>query len=175
MTAATLMNQAADRGREEASLLSLAAGGFRDVTRVAASNPGIWLDICRENRDAIVAALSEFIDRLSDLRVHVEAGQEDELEKHLTAARDARRGLAVGKGIGELFEILVPIPDRPGVLSDVTTLIGNLGINIEDLQITHAEEGGRGLLRLLILGEQKGRKVLDALLGKGYDPRTISI
>src|SRR5260221_8931919 len=60
LTATALMNMAARRGEEHAGLLALAAGGFRDVTRVAASNPDIWLDVCKENGEAIAATLQDF-------------------------------------------------------------------------------------------------------------------
>lgn len=175
LTAATLMNMAADHGKEKASLLSLAAGGFRDVTRVAASNPGIWIDICRENAAAIVAALGEFIDRLRDLQIQVAEGRLDDLAQRLTSARAARRNLAAKPTSGELVEISIPIPDRPGVLSEITTLIGNMGINIEDVQISHAEEGGRGVLRLLVLGSDEARSICVALETKRYHPRSTSI
>ena len=63
LTAASLMGVAADRAEEHAALLRLAAGGFRDMTRVASGQPDIWLDICAENRPAILSALDALIDR----------------------------------------------------------------------------------------------------------------
>ncbi|HEX9696425.1 MAG TPA: prephenate dehydrogenase [Actinomycetota bacterium] len=175
LTAATMMNMAADHGKDKASLLSLAAGGFRDITRVAASNPGIWIDICRENADAIVRALGEFMDRLGELRDFVASGASESILGHLDSARVSRQSLAGKRTDGQLFEILVPIPDRPGVLAEVTTLVGNVGANIEDIQISHAEEGGRGVLRLLILGDDQSKRAHDALESRGYHPRSLSI
>jgi prephenate dehydrogenase len=175
LTATTLMNLAAERGEEHAGLLSLAAGGFRDVTRVAASNPDIWLDICAENGEAISAVLRGFAGRLLELSELVEARRGSDLRKRFEAAREARRNLPGKKVDGELVELLIPVPDRPAVLAEVTTSIGDLGINIEDLQITHAEEGGRGMLRLLILGREAAMKVQDALSIRGYDPRSLSL
>jgi prephenate dehydrogenase len=175
LTAAALMNLAADRGKEHAGLLSLAAGGFRDVTRVAASNPDIWLDICSENAAAIAGVLREFARRLDDLGDLVASGDRDELRKRFLAARTARRELPGRSAGGESVEVLIPVPDRPGVLSEVTTTIGNLGVNIEDLQITHAEEGGRGTLRLIIPGVDAAHRVQGALSSKGYDVRLTSL
>jgi prephenate dehydrogenase len=175
LTATTLMNLAAERGEEHAGLLSLAAGGFRDVTRVAASNPDIWLDICAENAVAIASVLREFAGRLLELSDLVEAGSRSDLRERFLSAREARRNLP-GKQIdGELIELLVPIPDRPAVLAEVTTAVGDLGINIEDLQITHSEEGGRGTLRLLILGKEGATRVQAALSSRGYDVRSLSL
>ncbi|MGH2794665.1 MAG: prephenate dehydrogenase/arogenate dehydrogenase family protein [Actinomycetota bacterium] len=175
LTAGALMNLAAERGQEHAGLLSLAAGGFRDVTRVAASNPDIWLDICEENASAIAEVLREFARRLNELGALVETGSRDELRERFLSARAARRELPGRRAGGELVEVLVPVPDKPGVLSEVTTTVGELGVNIEDLQITHDEEGGRGTLRLLISGAPDALRVQEALSAKGYDPRSTSI
>ena len=62
------MGLAADGADEHAALLRLAAGGFRDMTRIASGHPDIWLDICDQNRDAIVDALDRLIDRLGEMR-----------------------------------------------------------------------------------------------------------
>jgi prephenate dehydrogenase len=175
LTATALMNLAAERGEEHAGLLSLAAGGFRDVTRVAASNPDIWLDICSENSDAIAGVLEEFAGRLLRLGELVRGGEREDLRRGFVAAREARRNLPGKRAEGELVELLVRIPDRPGVLAEVTTTIGNLGVNIEDLQITHAEEGGRGTLRLLVLGIDSATKAQSALTTRGYDVKSMSL
>lgn len=175
LTAATLMNLAAERGKEHAGLLALAAGGFRDVTRVAASNPDIWLDICTENAAAIAAVLREFARRLDSLGDLVASGDREQLEQGFLAARAARRELPGQRAGGESVELLVPVPDRPGVLAEVTTTVGNLGVNIEDLQISHAEEGGRGTLRLIVSGVEQAHRVQGALSSKGYDVRLTSL
>src|SRR5205814_5396839 len=76
LTAATLMDLAADTSEEHATLLRLAAGGFRDMTRIAAGHPGIWPDICADNRVAIVANLDRLVEALAALRAAVvEAGR----------------------------------------------------------------------------------------------------
>lgn len=171
LAATTLMNLAAERARDEhAGLLLLAAGGFRDATRVAASNPDLWLDICAENRDAIVAVLDDYGRRIGELR-DVLAGEDDgRLREALSAAREARRGLP-GKetATGALVELSLPIPDRPGVLSEVTTTVGQAGVNIEDLGIDHDPEGGRGRLRLAIIGPKHAGLARAALEALGYE------
>lgn len=175
LTATTLMNLAAEKGREHGGLLALAAGGFRDVTRVAASNPELWVDICRENRDAIAAELDEFADRLKTLNQQLRVGDMDALRQALLTARDARRELGRKDVAAELFEVALEIPDRPGVLAHVTRLVGDLGINIEDLSISHAAEGGRGSLHVYIAGEANAGKVAQTLSISGYIVRSIML
>ena len=63
----------------------------------------------------------------------------------------------------------VPVLDRPGVLAEVTTLLGELDVNIEDLEIAHSAEGGRGVLVLLVQADA-GDLVRGALLARGYRP-----
>lgn len=173
LAATTLMNLAADRARREhAELLLLAAGGFRDATRVAASNPSLWVDVAAENREAIVAVLDEYVQRLAALRDRVNAGDADALRSELTAARAARRGLP-GKesASGVVVELRMPIPDRPGVLAEVTTSVGSVGVNIEDFGIEHAPEGGRGTLRLAVIGTERAERARAVLAGLGYEVR----
>lgn len=168
VTATALMNLAAQKGKEHGGLLALAAGGFRDVTRVAASNPDLWVEICLENREALASELDEFAQRLMDLKSYLKVGDSAALRQELTTASDARRRLGQKAVTGELYEVTVEIPDRPGVLADVTRVVGEQGINIEDLAIAHAAEGGRGSLRLTIIGEIESTKVQDVLSSQGY-------
>ena len=79
LTAASLMCLADDRALDDAPLLRLAAGGFRDMTRIAAGHPEIWLDICEQNSEAIVAVLDEFSDRISRVRSLVAEADRDGL------------------------------------------------------------------------------------------------
>jgi prephenate dehydrogenase len=175
LAATTLMNLAAGRASaEHAELLLLAAGGFRDATRVAASNPDLWVDIIAENRDAIVAVLDDYRERVGALRSLVAVGDEGSLRAELAAARAARRNLPGRKTItGALVELHVPIPDRPGVIAEVATGIGSAGVNIEDLAIEHAPSGGQGTMRLAIIGFAQAGKARAALEAKGYDVTEI--
>lgn len=176
LAASTLMNLAAERARKEhAGLLLLAAGGFRDATRVAASNPDLWLDICAENRDAIVAVLADYERRVRELREVLQRADDPGLRALLSAAREARRGLP-GKETpsGDLVELSLPIPDRPGVLAEVTTTVGGAGVNIEDFGIEHSPEGGRGRLRMAILGAGQAETARAALEALGYEASVIA-
>jgi prephenate dehydrogenase len=168
LTAATLMRLAAGRGEEHRALLRLAAGGFRDMTRIAGGSPAIWPDICGENRHAIVDVLDELMTALSDMRSLVAGGDRGALLEVLEEARAARVNLPVLLGTtNDLRELRVPVPDRPGVLADVTTLATELEVNIADLEIAHSTEGPRGVLILLV--EAEAVPVLrDALTRKGY-------
>ena len=168
LVAATLMNAAAKGAEEHAALLRLAAGGFRDMTRVAAGHPGIWPDICADNAGAIVAALDQVLADLGAMRQRVAAGDRVGLLDDLQRASTARRSLpARVPRPDRLAELRVPVPDREGVLAEITTLAGDLGVNIYDIEIAHSAEGPRGVLLLVVDGDQAA-KLRDAVADRGY-------
>jgi prephenate dehydrogenase len=170
LAATTLMDVAATRGEEHATLLRLAAGGFRDMTRIASGHPGIWPDICVANRDAIVTALDAYLDALSSVREMVSGGDRGGLLELLERARVARRSLPLGIPTDEaLAELRVPILDRPGSLAEVTTLAGGMGVNISDLEIAHSIEGGGGVL-VVVIPARDADAFLVALTARGYHP-----
>jgi prephenate dehydrogenase len=168
LTAAALMNLAADAATSDATLLRLAAGGFRDMTRIAAGHPGIWPDVVAENRDAICSALDQLSASLDKVRAIVAGGDRDGLLELLQRAREARVNLPSGApSLGQASEVRVPVPDRPGVIAEVSTLLGGLGVNIFDVEIAHSVEGDRGVL-VLIVDAGSEDMVRKALIERGY-------
>jgi prephenate dehydrogenase len=168
LTAATLMNLASDASLEHASLLRLAAGGFRDMTRISAGDPAIWPDVCVENRAGILDVLDRLLLALGDVRQVVAAGDRAAMLDLLERAREARVNLPAGAPPSEnTAEVRVPVLDRPGVLAEVTTLLGEMGINIYDLEIAHSAEGDRGVL-VLVVDAAATDRVRDALHERDY-------
>jgi prephenate dehydrogenase len=170
LTAAALMTVADQRAEEHAALLRLAAGGFRDMTRIAAGQPDLWLDICAENRTAIVDALDALVERLGRMRRTVAADDRDVLLADLTRARDARINLPgrVARS-AEMAEVRTVIPDRPGAAAEVFTLAAELGVNVTDFEVYHSAEGERGVLILLIEAAQ-GDLFRGGLIARGFRP-----
>ena len=151
LAAATLMTLADERAEEHAALLRLAAGGFRDMTRIAAGHPAIWPDICEENRVAIVEGLDGLIAGLRRVRDVVDRTDRDALLALLTRARAARTNLPTHVARpADLAEVRIPIPDRPGAAAEVFTLASELGVNVADFEVYHSAEGAKGIMILLI-------------------------
>ena len=170
LAAAALMTVADQRAEEHAALLRLAAGGFRDMTRIAAGQPALWLDICAENRTAIVEALDALVDRLERMRETVAGDQREALLSELTRAREARINLP-GRVAhsAEMAEVRTAIPDRPGAAAEVFTLAAELGVNVTDFEVFHSAEGERGVLILLIEATQADL-FRGGLLARGFRP-----
>nr|MDA8343238.1 prephenate dehydrogenase/arogenate dehydrogenase family protein [Actinomycetota bacterium] len=175
LTAVTLMDLAASLAEEHGSLLRLAGSGFRDMTRVAAGRPSIWLDICADNAPAIVSTLDRLIDGLQAMRSRVAARDGASLGEILDRAALARRGLATHvPPTAGLTEVRVPVPDRAGVLAEITTLPADLGINVVDFEIVHSLEGAWGVL-VLVVGSSDAATLSAALQERGYHPTSVSI
>jgi prephenate dehydrogenase len=170
LTAATLMRLADERSAEHRSLLRLAAGGFRDMTRIAAGHPGIWPDICDENRAAILTELDRLTEALDRVRDVVAARDRDGLVDLLEQARSARTALPARFGRpDELVEVRVPIPDRKGELARIFTRATELDVSVADVEIAHSAESQEGVLILLVEAGLCDRLVAG-LHADGYHP-----
>lgn len=168
LVASALVGLAMASGERDA-LLGLAAGGFRDVTRIAASNPDLWVAILRSNRAAVLEGLDGLGAELRGVADMVAASRWDDLRQWLDAARAARTEVFAKPDYGgEPVALTMLIPDRPGVLAEVTTAAGQLGANLEDIEIFHSTEGGTGRLELVVAGRDKAETLARALTDLGY-------
>jgi prephenate dehydrogenase len=155
LLAGALMNEAAKAAEQDAVLLQLAAGGFRDMTRVAAGDPSIWPDVLVENREAIASTLIALEKRLENLRIALGEQRRDILEESLESASNARRRLP-GRALSsdDLSYVRVSVSDQPGVLASVTRAASERLVNIYDIEIAHGIEGAGGTLLLAVDASQ---------------------
>lgn len=170
LAAATLLSLARSRADDHAAVMRLAAGGFRDMTRVASGSPTIWLDICRENQSAIVEAIDAMIGGLSDMRKIVEETDSATLLSRLSEARSVRANLPGRvRELTEVSEVRIPIPDRPGAAAEVFTLAAELGVNTANFEVSHSVEGDRGIL-VMIVEASSVDMFRGGLIARGFKP-----
>lgn len=166
----SLMGLAAAEEAGEPEILLLAAGGFRDLTRLAASNPSLWSEILLANRDQVATAIDLFVSRLVSIRDEVLEGRGGDVERTFDEAKRARLTLATKPTVRAGVAVMqVEIPDEPGALARITAVLGEGRVNIEDLQIVHSPEGGRGTVHVTVAAlaaEGAG----EVLVAAGYDP-----
>ena len=155
LLAGSLMNEASHVAEEDAVLLQLAAGGFRDMTRIAAGDPSIWPDVLFENRVAITQSLNSLETRLRLVRHALEQGDRKVVEESLSSAAVARRRLP-GRALNSenLAYLRVKVSDRPGELATVTRAASEHLVNIYDIEIAHGIEGVGGTLLIAIDAQQ---------------------
>lgn len=165
-----LMALAATEEADEPEILLLAAGGFRDLTRLASSNPALWSQILLANREAIAEALDLYSERLADLRTMVLEGRGDDVEETFDRAKRARLRLTAKPQVRAGVAVLqVQVPDRPGALAELTLVLAEAEVNIEDLQIVHSPEGGRGTVHLTVAAVSADDAVA-VLAARAFDP-----
>jgi len=170
LAAATLLTLARSRADDHAAVMRLAAGGFRDMTRVASGHPAIWIDICRENQSAIVEAIDALIDGLSDIRKIVEETDASALLARLSDARAVRANLPGRvRELTEVVEVRIPIPDRAGAAAEVFTLAAELGVNTANFEVSHSVEGDRGVL-VMVVDAASAELFRGGLLARGFKP-----
>jgi prephenate dehydrogenase len=140
LLAAALVTEASDH----TSALDLAAGSFRDLTRVAASDPGAWAELLRANAPALRSVVAELGVHLSRV-VGALDDEADELLDYLTAAQTSRRQLAP-----PVVAVRVALADEPGEIARVGRALESSAVDLRDLQLRHAPHGGGGLLTLSV-------------------------
>lgn len=168
--ASSLVNLAASKEDDSKMLRQLAAGGFKDITRIASSNPVVWEHILLSNPDNIVAGLKKFICELEGIIHHIETENAREIYAFFDSAKDYRNSIPEhATGVIRMnYEVYVDIPDEPNALAKVISSIGEAGINLKNLGITHNREDTDGVLRLSFYDNEGAVRAAALLKGKGY-------
>ena len=154
--------------------LICAGPSFRDMTRVAGSNARVWADIFLENREALLASLAGYRTGLDEMTLALEAADEGRLAALIGRAARQRERLLAAESLSadKLFRIMVKIPDRPGVLQQITVALGDAAINIEDLAMHHMSAELGGELTVYVLGAEVCERAAALLSGFGYQVTT---
>jgi prephenate dehydrogenase len=165
-----LVNQAGSTRVEGHEPLAAAGGSLRDMTRVAGANPRIWVDIFVENAASLRESLGEHRRRVQQLEAALDAGDAGFLARWIgEAAGNRRRMLAEAfPDPGELQQLRVHVPDRPGVLAGITQALGAERINIEDFELHHVSPDRGGTLTLLVTGADEAQRAAALLESQGY-------
>ena len=165
-----LVNQAGASRIEGHEPLAAAGGSLRDMTRVAGANPRIWVDIFLENTEALRGALGEHRRRLEQLEAALQARDAGFIARWIGEASGNRRRMLeqAFPDPGELHQLRVHVPDRPGVLAGITQALGAQRINIEDFELHHVSPERGGTLTLLVTGAGEAERAATPLESQGY-------
>jgi prephenate dehydrogenase len=168
-----LVAQAARASTEEDERLPATGPSFRDITRVAGSNTAIWRDIYLANADALIDAIDDAMERLGAVRASLAGGDGDAVAAWNDAAREDRRRLLEGDlAGGDVHELRVSVPNRPGVVAEVALALGKASINIVDMALYPAPDRSSGYIVLWIAGAERAAQAeaLVAALGLPVAP-----
>ncbi|HOB09688.1 MAG TPA: prephenate dehydrogenase [Limnochordia bacterium] len=170
LAAAALVQAAAAVDVEYPVTLALAAGGFKDTTRIASGDPALWREICFSNKEQIITMIDHFVGYLAAMRQALAGDREQEFVDQLAKAKAVRDQIpAKMKGYWPfLDEVIVTIPDRPGTIGEVAAILGGASINIDDIEILRVREGEGGSLRLGFAKPGAAAAAVRILKEQGY-------
>ena len=168
-TASSLVQLAVRHAEGQDSLMRLAAGGFKDSTRIAAGSPELWCGIAFDNKDALLGGLREMQGIIGQFADALEAGDRATLTSLLAEAADVRRALPAAwlPCTERLLEVRIPMEDRPGVVAEVTTITSKVGCNIQSIEIDHVTEDS-AVLSLVLTDEGDIGKLSAHLINAGF-------
>lgn len=150
LIASSLVNLVHDCDDEAQLMKRLAAGGFKDITRIASSSPVMWEQICMTNEENITQMLTLYIDSLSKLRKQLQNRESGAVYRLFESSRDYRNSFAeMPKGsITPEYSFSADIVDEPGAIAIISAILSGKGINIKNIGINHNREHGEGALRI---------------------------
>jgi prephenate dehydrogenase len=163
-----LVARAARMLSEEGERLPATGPSFRDATRVAGANTAIWRDIYLANADALVAAIDDTVRRLGDVRTALAARDGAAVAAWNDGARDERRRLLEADlAGGEVHELRVAVPNRPGVVAEVALALGRAGVNILDMALYPTPDLSSGTIALWVAGAERAAEAQALVEGLG--------
>ncbi len=169
MVASSLMQLANRHADESRALMRLAAGGFKDSTRIAAGSPNLWCGIAFDNAEALRDGLLEMQGIIGKFADALEQGDRAAFTGMLADAADARRALPAAwvPSTEDLLEVRIPMTNRKGVVAEVTTIASSVGCNIQSIEIDHVTESS-AVLSLVLTDEGDVGKLFGKLVAAGY-------
>ena len=175
--ASSLVQLASRHADDQQALMRLAAGGFKDSTRIAAGSPELWCGIAFDNKDALSDGLDEIQGIIGAFADALASDDRAALTALLADAAAARRALPAAwvPSTERLLEVRIPMEDRPGVVAEVTTVTSSVGCNIQSIEIDHVTEDS-AVLSLVLTDEgdigQLSAQLINAGFSVSFSPLT---
>jgi prephenate dehydrogenase len=161
--------EAADSLTQDSERLPDVGPSFRDMTRVAGSNPAIWADIFAANREEVAASVDSVGERLREAARLIREGDRGALAAWHGAAGEARRRLLEAESeAGPLRELRIVVANKPGTIAELALALGEAGVNIEDMALHPAADMTSGAISLWVAGDEQAAKAADLVRGLGH-------
>lgn len=170
MVASSLVTLSGEHSKKQRNLLRLAAGGFKDSTRIAAGSPDLWCGIAFDNSEAISNGLDELGEIIGQFSTAIREHDQRTLEDMLAGAAEIRRNLPAKwvPDSSRLVECRIPMYNRSGVIAEVTTIASSAGCNIQSIDIDHMSEDS-AVLELILTDEGDIGRLTAKLIDGGFD------
>lgn len=168
--AACLVNLVKESDSPEGKMRMLAAGGFKDITRIASSSPEMWENIVSSNSEEILKILDNYKDILDRFASYVKSRDSEKVYEFFGCAKKYRDMFSSrNKGlIASVYEIIVDVVDKPGIIGEITTILGENGVNIKNINVSNSREFEQGCLKITLQDIKSLDTAYDLLLSKNY-------
>ncbi|WP_010530815.1 prephenate dehydrogenase [Lentibacillus jeotgali] len=171
LIASALVRQAKKWEETYEFIPKLAAGGFRDVTRIASGNPVLWQDIFYHNKQKMVRMIDDWMNEMTALRTMLQNDGKSELTAYLEQAKEFRDGLGTQEkgAFPAFYDLYVDIRDQAGAIASVANILAENEISITNIRILEIREGITGVLRLSVSTKDEQQRSYQILQQYGYD------
>lgn len=163
--AASLVNFVKDNDTTSELMKQLAAGGFKDITRIASSSPTMWQHICLKNKEHISSILEKYIKSLQNAKELIDTENEQEIYHLFETSKNYRNSIPAGSAgpIKKVFAVYCDIIDEAGGIATIATILASNNISIKNIGIVHNREFEEGVLRIEFYNEPSSNKAADLL------------
>lgn len=167
---ASLVNLVKDSDSEKGTMKSIAAGGFKDITRISSSSPIMWQNICLTNKDNILKLLDKYIASLNDIKSQISLSSEKEIYDFFDSARNYRDSFIEANSgpIKKSYTLRMELDDRTGALAEVVALLAKENISIKNIGIIHNREHQSGAMHIEVYDNAALEKALQLLVSNNY-------
>lgn len=170
MIAYTLVNLVKDEDDTNETLKTIAAGGFKDITRIASSSPVMWQNICQSNKTQLLTLMDHYFEKLNSLREKIANDEQEALLEYFQTAKDYRDSIALpnSKRRSNFHEIYLDLDDKAGEIATIATILGQNGISIRNIGIINNREFEEGVLRIEFYDDTSNNNAVSLLTHHGY-------
>ncbi len=168
--ASALVNLVKQSDSPERKMQVLAAGGFKDITRIASSSPQMWESIILSNRQAVKDTLSKFTETINTFIEYIDNNNSGSIYNFFESAKNYRDAFSNNRTglINRQNELMVDVVDKPGIIGKIATLLGKNGINIKNINVSNSREFEQGCLRITLPDSESVTAAYNLLSDKGY-------
>lgn len=154
--AASLVNLIRETDDENETMKTIAAGGFKDITRIASSSPVMWQHICASNREQILTLIDRYTEELNTMRSLIAERKEMEIYEFFSHAKDYRDSITITSSgpLRKVFECYCDLIDEAGGIATIATILASNNISIKNIGIIHNREFENGVLRIELYEEE---------------------